>query len=139
MVGRWNIFHSHQHRRTNYYLCKVITIVNKIKYVKYVRIFKNRRGGIYVLVFARSDNMKTFDFLPEFMEAIENKLKNDDLRWGDTWLHRTRKGQEERTIKSFNDKFDKYINGGQPIDWLGIIGDAFIAWVRENHPEIWTE
>ena len=83
--------------------------------------------------------MKTWDFLPEFIQAVENNLKNDDLRWGDTWLKRTRKGQEERTIKSFNDKFDKYLNGGQPIDWLAIIGDAFIAWVRENNPEIWPE
>lgn len=83
--------------------------------------------------------MKTWDFLQEFTEAFKEKLNNDDKRWGDTWLKRTRKGQEERTINSFNDKFDKYLNGGQPIDWLSIIGDAYIAWVRENHPEIWKE
>ena len=83
--------------------------------------------------------MKTWDFVQEFIKAFTEKLISDEQRWGDTWLHRTRKGQEERTIKSFNDKFDKYLNGGQAIDWLSIIGDAFIAWVRENHPEIWKE
>ena len=83
--------------------------------------------------------MKTLDFLKEFIDAFTEKLKQDDIRWGDTWLKRTRKGQEERTIKSFNDKFDKYLNGGQPIDWLSIAGDAFIAWIREKHPEIWKE
>ena len=83
--------------------------------------------------------MKTWDFLKDFIEEFSEKLKQDDIRWGDTWLKRTRAGQEERTIKSFNDKFDKYLNGGQKIDWLSIIGDAFINWIREHHPEIWPE
>jgi hypothetical protein len=80
-----------------------------------------------------------WDFMEEFTKALKGQLESDEKRWGDTWLHRTRKGQEERTIANFNDKFDKYLNGGQPIDWLAIAGDALIAWVRENHPEIWSE
>jgi hypothetical protein len=83
--------------------------------------------------------MKVWDFIPEFTKAFEEQLKDDDKRWGDTWLKRTRKGQEERTIKNYNDKFDKFLNAGQPIPWLKIIGDAYICWVRENHPEIWEE
>jgi hypothetical protein len=83
--------------------------------------------------------MKLWDFMDELVSAFVEKLKNDEKRWGDTWLKRTRKGQEERTIHNFRDKFDKYLNGGQPIDWLAIMGDAFICWLRERHPEIWPE
>jgi len=83
--------------------------------------------------------MKTTDFLDEFIDAFKDKLEKDAIRWGDTWLKRTRKGQEERTIKSINDRSDKYLNGGQPFDNLSIIGDCFINWVREKHPEIWPE
>lgn len=85
------------------------------------------------------EEKKLWDFIPEFTKAFEEKLKQDDLRWGNTWLKRTRKGQEERTINNYRDKFDKYLNGGQPIPWLSIIGDAYIAWVRENHPELFPE
>lgn len=83
--------------------------------------------------------MKVWDFLPEFCKALTEQLKADDQRWGDTWLKRTRKGQDERTIKSLRDKFDQYENGGQPINWLKIAGEALICWIRENHHEIWPE
>lgn len=83
--------------------------------------------------------MKLWEVLPEFVKALEEQLKKDDERWGDTWLKRTRKGQEERTIKTFNDYFDKYTNAGHPINWLAITGNAFICWYREQHPEIWKE
>ena len=83
--------------------------------------------------------MKTWDFLPEFMQALEEQLKKDDIRWGDTWLKRTRAGQEERTWENYKNKFDQYFNAGVPIPWIKIIGDAYIAWIRENHPEIWNE
>jgi hypothetical protein len=83
--------------------------------------------------------MKLWSFLPEFVEALEKQLQNDNVRWGDTWLKRPRKGQEERTIENFRNKFDKYLYAGQSINWLAIAGDAFICWVREQHPEIWKE
>jgi hypothetical protein len=80
-----------------------------------------------------------YDFLPEFTQALEGQLMLDEKRWGDTFLHRTRTGQEERTIHNYNDKFDKFLHGGEPIPWLKIVGDAYICWVREQHPEIWPE
>jgi hypothetical protein len=80
---------------------------------------------------------KVTDFLPEFVKVLTKQLEEDEKRWGDTWLHRTREGQEERTIKSFNDKFDQYLNAGIPIPWLKMIGDSLICWIRENHPELW--
>jgi hypothetical protein len=83
--------------------------------------------------------MNTWDFLPEFIDAFTVKLKADEKRWGDTWLKRRRAGQEERMISSTRDRFDRYLNGCQPLDHLSIIGDAYINWVREQHPEIWKE
>jgi len=83
--------------------------------------------------------MKLWEVLPEFVTALESQLKEDDVRWGDTWMKRTRKGQEERTIATFNDYFDKYLNAGRPIKWLAVAGNALICWYREQHPEIWPE
>jgi hypothetical protein len=86
-----------------------------------------------------TNSMKVWEILPEVMKSLEEHFRADDIRWGDTWLKRTRKGQEERVIKSINDKFDKFLNGGQPIDWDAIMGDAAICKYREQHPEIWKE
>lgn len=92
------------------------------------------------LIWKEAGGMKIWDFIPEFAKALVKHLKEkDDPRWGDTWLKRTRRGQEERTIANFNNKFDKYLNGSQSIDWLAIAGDALICWIREQHPEIWTK
>ena len=82
---------------------------------------------------------KLWEFLPELQEAMTKKLQEDDKRWGDTWIKRTRKGQDDRMIASTNNRFDRYLNGQQQIDYLAIIGDAFINWLRENHPEMWLE
>lgn len=83
--------------------------------------------------------MKVWDFLPAFIEALEEQLKKDDVRWGDTWLKRTRKGQEERVYGDIQDYYDKYFNAGTPIPWLKIIGNCFIAWIRENNSDIFPE
>lgn len=82
---------------------------------------------------------KLWEFLPELMDAMTATLKEAEKRWGDTWLKRTRNGQEERTIAATINRFDKYRYGGQPLDYLAIIGDMFICWLRTNHPEIWPE
>jgi len=33
-------------------------------------------------------NMKTWEFLSEFIEALKKQLESDDKRWGNTWLQR---------------------------------------------------
>jgi hypothetical protein len=83
--------------------------------------------------------VKLWEFLPELMKVLEERLRSDDKRWGDTWLKRTRAGQDERFIASTNDRIDKYINAGAEIDYLAIIGDAFINWVRRTHSEHWPK
>jgi hypothetical protein len=82
---------------------------------------------------------KVWDFMNEFVTALQAQLESDDARWGNTWLNRTREGQEERTIVEFNNYFDKYINAGEPIPWLKIVGNAMICWIREQHPEMWKK
>lgn len=83
--------------------------------------------------------MKLWDYIAEFVVALVAQLQDDDARWGDTWLKRTRKGQTERTIKTFRDYFDQYEQAGVPVNWLKIAGNAMICWVRDQHPEIWKE
>jgi hypothetical protein len=83
--------------------------------------------------------MNTWDFLPEFSEALKKHLEEDAKEWGDTWLKRTRKGQGMRMIMSTNDRFDKFLNGKQSIDYLAIAGDSLINWIREQHPDFWEE
>ncbi len=85
------------------------------------------------------ESHKVWHFMEEFSKALTSHLRKDYDKWGDTWLNRTRRGQEVRTIHSLRDKFDKYIYAGQPIDWLAVAGEAMIAWIRENHKEIFPE
>ena len=46
---------------------------------------------------------KLVDYLPEFTEALARQLEEDEKRWGDTWKHRSRDGQEMRTKVRFDD------------------------------------
>lgn len=80
-----------------------------------------------------------WDYLKEFSEALQNQLEDDEKRWGNTWLKRTREGQEDRTICTFNDYFDQWKESKKPIPWLKIAGGALICWIREQHPELWTK
>lgn len=83
--------------------------------------------------------MHTWDYLKEFIDALTKQLQDDEKRWGDTWLQRVPMGQEERSFASFMNKYDQWKNGGVPIPWLKIAGDAFICWIRDNHPELWNK
>jgi hypothetical protein len=87
--------------------------------------------------------LNTWDFLDEFCNYLQNdftyKLEADEKQWGDTWLKRTRKGQEARLAHSMRDRIDKFENGGQPLDEESMLGDLFINWIRRRHPEIWKE
>jgi hypothetical protein len=79
--------------------------------------------------------MKLKDYLPEFFKVVEEQIEKDEQRWGDTWKQRPREGQEERGYARFIDYFDQFKNGGTPIPWMKIVGEALITWVRENYPD----
>jgi len=77
---------------------------------------------------------RVVDFLPEFMEHLRASLEMDELRWGDTWLHRTKAGQEERIMQGIRNYYDQWRYGSMSMPWLKIIGNCFIAWLRETRP-----
>ena len=82
------------------------------------------------------------DHLDEFVADLRAQLELDALRWGDTWLHRTRDGQEDRTWFGMMNRYHKFKHAGQPINWLQVAGDALICWIREQHPDLspfWME
>jgi len=90
--------------------------------------------------------MFTWDFMDEFVDYLRTdfteKLEEDAKRWGDTWLKRTRHGQEDRLCKSMRDRIDRYENQDRnyasPLDEESMLGDLFINWIRRHHPEIWS-
>ena len=84
----------------------------------------------------RESNPRVVDFVDQFADALKAQLLEDEKRWGDTWIHRPREGQEARTMKDYQDWFDQFKHGGNPMPWLQVAGDALICWVREQYPEI---
>jgi hypothetical protein len=75
------------------------------------------------------------EHIPEFAEALQLQLYEDQKRWGDTWRHRIKEGQEARIWEHIQTYFDQFKHANVPIPWLKIAGLALIAWMRENHPE----
>jgi len=87
----------------------------------------------------KENKMEVTDFLDEFIGVFREQLESDQERWGDTWLQRTRLGQESRIEDDYTNYFDQYKYAGTPVPWLKVIGNAYIAWIRENHPGIFIE
>ena len=86
------------------------------------------------------DNVTVLDFLDEFYEALQNQLTDDQERWGNAWLEkRTIRGQETRIYDRIWEYYTAWAEDGVPIPWLKVIGNAYIAWIRETHPELWEE
>jgi len=79
-----------------------------------------------------AENMKLQDYVPMFIEALKGQLDEDEMRWGDTWKHRSKEGQEIRTKGRFDEYFSAFVNNGIPVPWLKIAGGALICWVREQ-------
>lgn len=79
--------------------------------------------------------MKLIDFVKTFCLELQEQIKSDEKRWGDTWRHRTVEGQVDRMMDRFKDYQDQHNHGGQPFPWLKVAGEALIGWVRENNPE----
>lgn len=80
-----------------------------------------------------------FEFLDIFGEALAVQLDEDAERYGDTWLERSRVGQEERILDRLDEYATAYDRLDQPVPWLKIAGLAMIAWIRENHPDLFPD
>lgn len=73
----------------------------------------------------------TWNYLPEFIDALTRQLKKDEETWRDTWKKRPREGQEGRMKQSLMDYMDKFENTNTPYPTLKAVGGFFINWIRE--------
>ena len=86
-----------------------------------------------------SERVRVIDFLDEFVEALRKDLLRGEAKQGDTWLHRPRKGQEQRVRHYLNDMFDRFEYADSPVRWESVAGETLVCWIRENHPELFSE
>jgi len=87
---------------------------------------------------------KVWHFLPEIWRLLKGQLKEDDKRWGNTWLNRPLAGQATRIRTTFRDYFAKLESGRLDYSdrieiWLKIIGNAVIALIREMSPDMFPK
>ena len=78
---------------------------------------------------------KLYEFVPDFMIALEEQLKEDEKRYGDAWKERSREGQVERIYRRFYEYQYQFASKGTPIPWLKIAGLAMIGWLRDTYAE----
>ena len=81
-------------------------------------------------------NVNLIDELDTTFIDVALQLKEDEKRYGDTWKERglvwNGQSQEERFFAKMQEYADDYRENGSSINWLKIIGEAHIAYVREN-------
>lgn len=81
-------------------------------------------------------NVNLIDELDTTFIDVALQLSEDQKRYGDTWKERglvwEGKPQEERFMNKMIEYFADYRENGTPINWLKILGEAHIAYVREN-------
>ena len=84
--------------------------------------------------------MKTLpEYLPQFFKAFTAQIETDQKRWGQTWARRPIENQEDRIFDRLMDYYGQWAEAGTPIPWLKIVGEAFIAWVRETQDFVQEE
>jgi hypothetical protein len=66
---------------------------------------------------------------------VKQQLELDEMRYGDTWRRRSKKGQEWRIFKRYIVYFGRFFLFREPVPWEKVIGNAHIAMVREDLPE----
>ena len=81
-------------------------------------------------------NVNLIDELDTTFIDVALQLSEDEKRYGDTWKERglvfNGQPQEERFFAKMQEYADDYRENGTPINWLKIIGEAHIAYVREK-------
>jgi hypothetical protein len=89
-----------------------------------------------VVVPLKEGDPRLVDLLPEFVDHLKNQLMKDEERWGSTWLNLPKEGQESRIMEELDQYHTDFKKDGTPIPWLRVAGNALIAWLRENKPEL---
>jgi hypothetical protein len=81
-------------------------------------------------------NVNLIDELDSTFVDVALQLKEDEKRHGDTWKERSLvwngQSQEERFFQKMQQYADDYRENEIPINWLKVIGEAHIAYVREK-------
>jgi len=67
------------------------------------------------------------------------QLESDQERWGDEWRHRPIAGQVSRMARTFQTYMGDWLFSDTDFPWIKLIGGAYIAWVRLQHPEYLLE
>lgn len=83
--------------------------------------------------------LKYFD---QFSGEFRQELTRGDERWGTEYLTRNRKGQSSRIMLRTTEYFLDFVENKNPMPWLSVVGNAYIAWLRNRHPEMsenWEE
>lgn len=75
-------------------------------------------------------DVRVTDFIVPFTAELWSQLLEDERRWGSEWLKRTREGQEYRIWNRISEYYSEFEEGGVPMPWLKIAGNAMIAWIR---------
>ena len=82
-------------------------------------------------------NKNLVEYLPEFFEALKDRIVDDDARWGDTWKERgllyNGESQELRFYHWLMKQFDDYWNYEEEFPWLKVAGEAFIGYIRDKY------
>lgn len=85
---------------------------------------------------------RVIDYLPEFVEALKTDLLKGEDKYGDTWLERDRSNQVNRIFDTHESYYDNWLDRGGDFPWVSVAGNAMIAWIRDNYPELsesWEE
>lgn len=94
------------------------------------------------------DTVSLVDYLPEFFDAFEAHINQSQDRWGNVWLQRPilenqrYDDQDVRIYDRFDDYFEEAALANVLLDkdaWLNVIGNAFIALTRLEHPELFPD
>lgn len=85
------------------------------------------------------EKLKNVDLINELDTTfidVALQLSEDQKRYGNTWKERglvwEGQPQEERFFAKIEQYLNDYREKGTPINWLKVIGEAHIAYVREN-------
>lgn len=124
----------------------LITDKNNVPVVKLIFITEAMASGREERLFSPDaillisrNHITTLDLFEENLSKIRKQFEADDAKWGNEFLKRTRKGQEERIFKRLNEYYDEFQKNGTPIPWEKVIGEANIGMSRRDRPDLWPE
>jgi len=81
-------------------------------------------------------DLKILEHFDEIIGGFREHLIEMNKRWGETYLQYNKADQEDRIRWAIESYFMKFKNVGKPVPWYAVMGNAYIAILRETHPEM---